>query len=84
MPLQFPTAKVNDSWGDCHLFDGKFCMIVGEVGYCLGTVLHDEHAHREPEACTSEKTGDRLLPSLMCSNVSSLQKPVWTESCIRQ
>ena len=27
-----------------------------------GTVLHDEHAHREPEACTSGRTGDKLLP----------------------
>ena len=27
-----------------------------------GTVLHDEHAHREPEACTSGRTGNKLLP----------------------
>ena len=29
-----------------------------------GTVLHDEHAHREPEACTSGRTGNKLLPEL--------------------
>ena len=29
-----------------------------------GTVLHDEHAHREPEACTSGRTGNKLLPKL--------------------
>ena len=45
-----------------YITGGMTVIITGPAGTGEGTVLHDEHAHREPEACTPGRTGDKLLP----------------------
>ena len=53
----------------------------GQIQHDFEQIIDDRY---NPEGTHPGQPASRLQTGMMCSKASSLRKPVWTESCIRQ